>query len=388
MFNFLLLFLLSIFTSRKSEIGVYFIPSENPDSIQVLIFTSFNRNSLYFLKDKDGYKASLELQVEIFKSKREILWGNNWYFDILVQSAKEARSSYWYHRFYLVSMKREEKLEVRGRLKDNLGNVIVDFERKCTAPSLVSDPIPLDEDALAEGQKRPKSAYLKEKEIVLYVKSLSDSIPFSLDLVDINSVKGTRGVLKKGDNYVKLSLEGVRSGNYDLVLKAGIDMRKIPVTVYTLPLDFADKEFNQLLLILSFLFPSEELDTLEKFKNNKDSLEAYWSRFWKRRDPTPETEFNEFEEEFWERLEYADRNFGSHLKRGALSDRGLCYIALGPPDEIERHPFDLESPSYEVWRYYNLNYRFVFVDLKGVGDYEVVDPPKYVFCDLLKRYRQ
>ena len=57
----------------------------------------------------------------------------------------------------------------------------------------------------------------------------------------------------------------------------------------------------------------------------------------------------------------------------------MIYIRYGPPDEIESHPFELDSPPYEIWRYYSLDLVFIFVDKSGVGDYELVYPYGYYF---------
>lgn len=387
--SFAIILLLSVFTSRKSEISVFLLPHEYADSIQLVVFVSFNRKELIFQRDKDAYKASLELQVEMFKDKkRDLVWGNSWNFDIFLANPKDARSNFWYTKFYVSTIKKESAYFVRAFLKDLYGNTYAKTERSILVPTLVSDPIPIDSEAYELNIKKPISSFVRDKSILIYVKSTVDSIPFTLELVKIKAVKKVNGILIKGDNTIPLDLADVGSGPYTLVLTVQKERREIPLVLYSFPLDFTGSEFNQLVLILSYFFTSSELDSLEKFRNNRDSLSSYWNRMWKRKDPTPETELNEFEEEIFSRIEYAEQKFTSPFRRGALTDRGICYIVLGPPDEIEQHPFDLGARAYEIWRYYDINYRFVFMDLKGVGDYEIIDPPRTVFYELLKRFRQ
>lgn len=98
-----------------------------------------------------------------------------------------------------------------------------------------------------------------------------------------------------------------------------------------------------------------------------------WNRFWKRRDPTPDTEENEYKDEFFERVRYANENFGV-LEPGWRSDRGGIYIQYGPPDQVDRHTQNIDGPPYEVWIYDRLNRRFVFVDYDGFGRYELYQP--------------
>src|SRR5580658_3653094 len=89
--------------------------------------------------------------------------------------------------------------------------------------------------------------------------------------------------------------------------------------------------------------------------------EQFIEQFWKRRDPTPDTERNEYREEHYRRIAYANEHFApAGGIPGWKTDRGRIYIQWGPPDEIESHPEGSthQSPSgatwtvpFEQWRY-------------------------------------
>ncbi len=99
----------------------------------------------------------------------------------------------------------------------------------------------------------------------------------------------------------------------------------------------------------------------------------YLRKFWKKFDPTPSTDYNEFFVEFVRRCKYADANFSLPEKPGRLTDRGRIYIKYGPPDERNRVTFELTSRNREHWIYYSGGLKeFVFVDLKNTGDFELV----------------
>ncbi len=118
--------------------------------------------------------------------------------------------------------------------------------------------------------------------------------------------------------------------------------------------------------------------------------------FWERRDPTPDTETNEYREAYFERIEEANRLFRG-AQPGWLQDRGRIYILFGPPDERQTNPMGGrpidpyaapteslqgtrvatgEKPT-EIWVYYNLfsslqrphAVKLVFVDSQGTGNY-------------------
>lgn len=105
----------------------------------------------------------------------------------------------------------------------------------------------------------------------------------------------------------------------------------------------------------------EERAAFEKLSTDSER-DQFVEQFWRRRDPTPETEENEYKEEHYRRLAYSNVHFAARGP-GWKSDRGRAYIVLGPPDEIGHPPSApagksreqsenaLSLPSEEVWRY-------------------------------------
>ncbi len=109
-----------------------------------------------------------------------------------------------------------------------------------------------------------------------------------------------------------------------------------------------------------------EMDNLEGPEQRK----AFWERFWKRRDPTPETDQNEALEEFYRRVQYSNQHFGAGTP-GWRTDMGRIYIQNGAPDEVVRNPFNFDRPPEEIWYYYRDRRAYVFVDRDGFGRYEL-----------------
>jgi GWxTD domain-containing protein len=62
------------------------------------------------------------------------------------------------------------------------------------------------------------------------------------------------------------------------------------------------------------------------------------TKFWKARDPKPETPENEFRDEFEKRAAFADQYFAQGEQRGSLTDRGMVFILLGPPARSSQKP--------------------------------------------------
>jgi GWxTD domain-containing protein len=100
--------------------------------------------------------------------------------------------------------------------------------------------------------------------------------------------------------------------------------------------------------------------------------ENFKKEFWKRHDPDPDTEENEFQMEYYNRLESANKLFISEGRPGFLTDRGRIYILFGPPTDRITYPMGASSQDQcsEVW-YYD-NFPVVFVDNHCSGDYRLV----------------
>lgn len=99
--------------------------------------------------------------------------------------------------------------------------------------------------------------------------------------------------------------------------------------------------------------------------------EQMFKDFWTQRDPSPDTEENELLQEYYYRIDRANTLFGS-FRDGWETDRGEVFIRFGPPDEVERHPYEFDTRPYEIWYYYDTQRRFIFVDEMGYGEYRLV----------------
>src|SRR6201981_1591943 len=82
---------------------------------------------------------------------------------------------------------------------------------------------------------------------------------------------------------------------------------------------------------------TEEKGSAFRKMSNDEERDQFIEAFWQRRDPTPDTIENEFKEEHYRRIAYANEHFAAGIP-GWKTDRGRMYIMYGPADEIESHP--------------------------------------------------
>ncbi len=103
-----------------------------------------------------------------------------------------------------------------------------------------------------------------------------------------------------------------------------------------------------------------------------EEKEQFIKEFWERRDPDPNTEENEFQLEYYKRMDESDDLFISEGKPGWMTDRGRIWILFGPPLDRITYPmgYSASSRCQEVW-YYG-DFPVVFVDNTCTGSYRLV----------------
>src|SRR5271170_7213850 len=142
---------------------------------------------------------------------------------------------------------------------------------------------------------------------------------------------------------------------------------------------------------VTYIITDEERKAFKQL-NTDEEREQFVEQFWLRRDPTPDTVENEFKEEHYRRIAYANEHYASGIP-GWKADRGRIYITFGPPDEIDSHPSGgtYERPTaegggetttfpFEDWRYRYIegignDINIEFVDTTMTGEYHMTMDP-------------
>ena len=87
---------------------------------------------------------------------------------------------------------------------------------------------------------------------------------------------------------------------------------------------------------VTYIITDEERTTWKRLATDEER-EQFIEQFWLRRDPSPDSQENEYKEEHYRRIAYTNERYASGIP-GWKSDRGRIYITFGPPDELEDHP--------------------------------------------------
>jgi GWxTD domain-containing protein len=134
---------------------------------------------------------------------------------------------------------------------------------------------------------------------------------------------------------------------------------------------------------VAWIITDEEKQTFKQLSNDEER-DQFIESFWLRRDPTPDTVENEYKEEHYARIAYANEHFAAGIP-GWRTDRGRIYIVYGKPDEIESHPsgglYNREIAEgggttstypFERWRY-----RYV----EGIGNEVILEFVDKCMCN-------
>jgi len=158
-------------------------------------------------------------------------------------------------------------------------------------------------------------------------------------------------------------------------LKRPINEKQKKQNAKSLKIELSKQDKKWLDEDVRWIISDEERATFKQL-SNEEEREQFIEAFWQRRDPTPDTAENEFKDEHYRRIAYANEHFAAGIP-GWKTDRGKIYIMYGPADEIESHPSggSYQRPMdegggqtstfpFEQWRY-----RY----LEGIGQEVIIE---------------
>lgn len=383
------------------DLASYYDPATKETRLEV--YYKIHNHQLTFLKTEEDYLASYEVRVLIMKKGRQIA-GTSREEEYPVSSYAQTMSPEDYIINQLPVEVDPGKYEAQVTLIDKNAQKGYTLKLPITIREYESEELALSDIEFAEevSDSLAGSHFNKNKVRVVpkvrqTMSTTSDSLKFYFEIYSqkFQSLQVDYVIKTFLGKTIQNNSEKITLQNSLEPLVRAIDISNFPPGRYTLSVlipgqarkpraevkqDFevdwsieyyVRHDFQEAVDFLRYITNSEETKALEKAPAEKQ-LQA-WRDFWKSKDPTPNTPENEVEEEYYRRVRYANDNYGSWSKPGWKTDFGMVYIKYGQPDEIDRHPYDRGSSSYEVWYYYSLRKVFTFLDL-GHGEYRLQYP--------------
>jgi GWxTD domain-containing protein len=383
-----------------------FMDDDGQSRVDVFIQVPFA--AVQFARNSAGFEGGYSVTVSIYMEDGETLYLEKlWNEKINVKSFGESSSkenfNLSYRSFkikpgkYLIKTTVTDRDSRKDYTSKNYFNV-----REFTPKPSISDIMLIAQMKIVDGNNRiipnvSRNVSENKKEINIFFEIYSDSsTDCNIEYIVTNREDKTlyessgEQLINKGKTQVFFTISDstlLNIGNYILTVRLKDYEENIlastsktfysrwaglPSTVKSI-----DEAIDQLVYIAN---PNE----IEFMKNGKDDEEKTkrFIAYWKTKDPSPGNEENEVFQEYFGRVNFANEQF-SHYVEGWQTDRGMVFIILGPPNNVERHPFEYNAKPYEIWQYYEINRSFTFLDETGFGDYRLITP---MYGDLF-RYR-
>ena len=385
--------------------GLYFIE----------MFYSFNPRELVFLKRDGKLTSEYSISVECYDNEGDISFQKLWDESFTASDYNSTRVDWAIVKKKVFPLEPGE-YKIVSNFKDKNSKITAKVERsRVIIPPLNDSDLTISDIGFAEYQDNLFDSYelnslendysninhanrLFKDTLQIYYEIYNHSGPLNVEYSIFN--QGGEQILP--DSLRIDSVEGSKTAGFDISLfsegyyifsiKFDFDTVSTGINkefrIFSIRLDLG-KNFKDTIRLITYYidYDAGALKNLKKSKSGSERLEA-WQEFWKSFDQVPNTDQNEYLDEFSNRIHFADLHFGSQIRKGSFTPMGQVYICLGPPDDVYFRQMPQETNSYEIWEYFRTfastpARTFYFFDVNGLdikGEYRLVneaDSPRW-----------
>ena len=411
------------FTGVPFSVDVISVKGNASDSLSRLdVYTALPYSSLRFLKEGNAFVANYEVGAEVYAFSKENrnpvlketeIWDGSVSVSDFASTQSGKLINYSSESFllpagrYLVKITIKDKVtqqifdtELITEVRDFSGDVSVsnlilvndyDLATQSITP-VVTDRVFTDDASFKvfyELYANTEHAVRVQFELIRTQKSRG--LPFlrwftrrgqddSSGEITYRSERPLRLVEGRLPSLLEIPINGFEVGEYKLrVVVEDEQGEALDIVESAITLEFSDRaeyqgrDIDDAIAQLKYIAKPRQLKEIRSAKTKQERQQRFLE-FWEKRDPTPGTPENEHMEEYYVRIDYANRHY-SGLNSGWETDRGLTLVLYGEPDEVDRNTLDAEfSQPYEVWYYHRIGRRFIFLDRSGAGNFELITP--------------
>jgi GWxTD domain-containing protein len=384
----------------------YSFPS-NDSTSRIFYFYKIPVNSLIFVKKSDSYFASLQISVEINDSNsnfiqrqfkdRNVIYNDfdstvnpDNYIEGIIDFPLENRISNITSRFLDINSQKEIFIKDETILKNN--NEVSEYlppiilESKSISCESKTSNVLANYGGYIPFNNNSYKIFVPSIDTTLekiFVKIVSNSDTIVNGLVDRSDltrigfaecngnvvIKNDPSAISSSNFYIANITPKLKEGPFELIVSRTDDYKnkksfKLFVQWFNKPRSLLDNE--SAIKSLRFVVKDDSIKKLLKSESNYDSSLYH---FWKRIDPSTDTEYNELMAEYYTRIDYCMANFSTITGlKGTETDRAKIYILHGKPTNIERGS-NKQGKVSETWTYIKPPQKFVFIDERGIGEF-------------------
>ncbi|MEA1985966.1 MAG: GWxTD domain-containing protein [Candidatus Marinimicrobia bacterium] len=366
----------------KFNLQCYVKPGESIKKGILEIKIEIPYKELLFIKDVEKYKTRFDISINISSKGKQII-NKNWIETIDTKNFQITKSA-----TKRISIEREFSVvpklyTVSVAITDLSAQNTWKKEKKVNMNILNTKQWVQSELYLYERNENEKGKIFvaftalgtaNKQSFRYYIYQVGNDSPIKKGIYKIALTK------KRREYILPLDIKKFKHAKYKMVLitkingvkfsrsvEFQVNYRNISMSITNI--DDASKQL-QYLLMTNFISRKDYKEIINAKTEQKREL---FLRFWKSVDPTPRTDENELMNEYYHRIELANKSFSSH-NNGWKTDRGMVLTIFGRPDDVEDHSVEMSTKPYIIWYYNRINKQFVFVDYGGFGSFELSQP--------------
>lgn len=362
------------------------------------VFIQAPYSEMQFVKTNAGFEAKYNLTISVFdEDKKNLLVEKSWIEKITVKDFEQTISKNNFNLSLKSFNLSPGKYFIRTSFEDaeSRQEFVTENEikiRQLNQSFSVSDVMLISKQTVVEGSSKiipnvSRNVAAKKDGIPVFYEIYSEyarDIKIEYSLVDNEKVKVFTEEIERridsGKTQIFHTIKDVELGLGNYLFAVDLKDSKNQLAISTgkyfvsrwIGVPSSIRDLDKAIAQMVYIATSSELDEIQSAPTQEEKIKRYLD-FWKKKDPDPRSEDNPVFNEYYRRVAFSNENF-SHYIEGWRTDRGMVYIILGAPNNINRHPFEYDSKPYEVWEYYELNKSFIFLDETGFGDYRLITP--------------
>lgn len=384
-------------SKRKISVEKYilapFVEAIHEDSIKIVTFVEIPYSSLQFIKKGTNYVANYQVTISLKYKKGDNIYNKVWIDSMMVQNYDDSRSFYKNSKHqFSINVKNDGHYIVLSELQDldtrKKGIIKKEVDsRKFRKKPTILKPIfllDLEGDWGFKKDKIPtKGIRVREygKGVDLILNGFIKKSPYEIKLyaTNNNSVdslihselgNGKNGYFNHSVFISSKHLENIKNNFKVLIYQDGKKFeREFVFGTFKSGVANSVNDIDLAIKQMKYLISKEEANMFKS--KNKSERENLFNQIWKKLDPTPESDYNELMEEYFERVNYTNEHFDG-WQSGWETDRGMIYILFGAPDQINRYnSTNNMNKTRQIWYYQKIAKEFSFIDRNGFGDFRL-----------------
>ena len=386
------------------EYTYFLVPKKAGENTEFHLFIKIPYNRLQFVRFEKFFRAEYEVTLELRDDDNELIYGKSWRETVQTNNYQETEEADIFHMAKTRILIEPGEYKLNVIVEDMETNLRIMKTREIDIDKHDKNKFSITSVILIENIEK------KGDKIINYTPSITDYIEKTgkqyFDYFEIIpskpgekfniSIELKTIYRKKNETIFKDEFEKI-AGIDNIQIATNISEHNLATGAYEIIYNVSAGWRNNKRIRKEFYISwvgaptnEEELDlALEQmkyafdkvlFKNIKkltyeEKLDLFTS-MWQGTDPFPETSRNELQEEYFRRVRYSNLMF-TVFQDGWKTDRGLIYIIFGPPNEVIRFDYLLDSYPIQYWSYYKKNILFKFYDPYNIGDFMFIVPYNY-----------